>query len=473
MAMRGKSFIWRCGKYYLLLGAVFALILLSLSFSVLPQDAPAAMRRHYAIFALAALIGYGLLGWLLWWPHVRRLRHMQEVVVGYAQGNFTRRLPAGDRTELGNLSSDLNWMAHQLQGQASAEANRQQQQEAVLSSMLEGVVAIDTEGCFISMNRAARHMLLATPDAAVERQLISSLIRNEEVLRFFRQAMAATEPAKTELMLNGGQLRHIQLAAVILTDANERRMGTVVVLNDVTQIKRLEEVRRDFVANVSHELKTPITSIKGFMETLLEGAMEDPDDARHFLEIIARQADRLDAIIEDLLSLSRIERESDRGELTLQTGRLQDVLNGALLSTMPHAESRRAEVTCSCPDELTALMNAPLLEQAVVNLIDNAIKYGGECGKVLIEAARVDKRVEIRVSDEGPGIAAEHHQRIFERFYRVDKSRSRKMGGTGLGLSIVKYIVQAHGGTVDVKSAPGKGSTFTIRLPLNAASTHQ
>jgi two-component system phosphate regulon sensor histidine kinase PhoR len=239
----------------------------------------------------------------------------------------------------------------------------------------------------------------------------------------------------------------------------------VIVLNDVTEVQRLENVRRDFVANVSHELKTPVASIKGFVETLLDGALNDRNDARRFLGIVARQADRLAAIIEDLLALSRIEQSETSGKLPLDQLPLSGILITASDDCRPRAVERSIRLEVECPPDLTVTVNGPLLEQAVINLVDNAIKYS-EAGKAVWLSADNDATgPAIRVRDEGCGIAAEHLPRLFERFYRVDKARSRVLGGTGLGLSIVKHIVQAHAGTIVVESTPGVGTTFTIRLP--------
>jgi two-component system phosphate regulon sensor histidine kinase PhoR len=219
------------------------------------------------------------------------------------------------------------------------------------------------------------------------------------------------------------------------------------------------------VANVSHELKTPVTSIKGFVETLLDGAMRDPTDAERFLRIIARQADRLHAIIEDLLSLSRIEQSEDADDISLETAPLAGVLESAMNACQAGAAEREIAVTLECEAGLTAKINLLLLEQAVVNLLDNAIKYSDPGRQVSVVAHSVDGEATISVADHGVGIAQEHLSRIFERFYRVDRARSRKLGGTGLGLAIVKHIVQAHHGSVTVDSTLGVGTTFTIRLP--------
>jgi two-component system phosphate regulon sensor histidine kinase PhoR len=220
------------------------------------------------------------------------------------------------------------------------------------------------------------------------------------------------------------------------------------------------------VANVSHELKTPIASIKGFVETLLDGALSQPDDAQRFLKIIASHADRLNNIIEDLLSLSKIEQSEEAANLPLFEAPLQGVLAAALHNCQTQAAVRKITLSLDCDDALWAHINPPLLEQAVINLVDNAIKYSEAGGKVAIEARLAGDELAIAVRDRGCGIAAVHLPRLFERFYRVDRARSRKLGGTGLGLAIVKHIVQAHQGSIDVISTPGVGSVFTIHLPL-------
>ena len=238
-----------------------------------------------------------------------------------------------------------------------------------------------------------------------------------------------------------------------------------MVLNDVTRIRRLENIRRDFVANVSHELKTPITAIQGFVETLLEGAMDDADQRKRFLTIIGSQTERLNAIFEDLLMLARVEQESERSEITLAPGPVRGVLEAALATCQIKASEKNIRFELNCDAALRAMINPSLLEQAVINLIDNAIKYSAEDQTVHVEAERGPDEIVLLVRDHGCGISREHLPRIFERFYRVDKARSRRLGGTGLGLAIVKHITQSHGGRATVESTPGQGSTFAIHLP--------
>ncbi len=278
--------------------------------------------------------------------------------------------------------------------------------------------------------------------------------------------LSGEQPVETDLTaFVGGEERFLQANGSLLHTEDGAVAGAVVVVNDVTRLRRLEAVRSDFVANVSHELKTPVTSIKGFAETLADGAIDDPDAGRRFLRIIAGQADRLNAIIEDLLALSSLERGAEGREVALQEARLADVLAVAAEVCAAKADAKRIAVTVDCPDELYAEINPPLLEQAVVNLLDNAIKYSPEDTGVAVSADQTERETVITVGDQGVGISREHLPRLFERFYRVDKARSRDLGGTGLGLSIVKHIAQVHGGSVSVDSLVGRGSTFRIHLP--------
>jgi two-component system phosphate regulon sensor histidine kinase PhoR len=267
--------------------------------------------------------------------------------------------------------------------------------------------------------------------------------------------------------------KYLQAHGTVWRDGKGESLGAIVVIHDVTRIKKLENIRRDFVANVSHELKTPITAIKGFVETLREGSVTDPAEQENFLGIIARQADRLHAIIEDLLRLSRIEQDGDRGQIELQTHKVREVLEMAASDCAGRARDRSVDIRIDCPKDLTAKVNGQLLEQAVVNLLDNAIKYSETSKAIHVEAVAENGTLLIHVRDQGCGIPQEHLSRIFERFYRVDKARSRKQGGTGLGLAIVKHIAQAHKGSIAVQSQIGKGSTFTIRLPMSGTGSEE
>jgi signal transduction histidine kinase len=242
--------------------------------------------------------------------------------------------------------------------------------------------------------------------------------------------------------------------------------GAIIVFNDVTRIRRLENIRKDFVANVSHELKTPITSIKGFVETLLDGSVKDPAQINNFLEIIAKHTERLNAIIEDLLSLSRLEESQSKRDIVLNEEHLKSILATAIELSDIKARQKRIAINLSCSNILQARVNTLLLEQAVFNLIDNAIKYSEPDSTIEVIAQQTENEILISVRDNGCGIEQKHLSRLFERFYVVDKSRSRKLGGTGLGLAIVKHISGVHGGHATVESKVNEGSIFTIHLPI-------
>ncbi len=411
------------------------------------------------IAALAALASY-----LLAQGIARPWREIRQAAERFTAGDLGYRVPAQESAEARGLAEAMNEMAAQLDERLHALSEQRNRQEALLSSMVEGVLAVDADERILTLNRAAAELFGVASDQARNRRLTEA-IRNPSLQRFVRQALAGTEFTEGEVVLREGADRFLQAHGTVLRNGQGKRIGALIVLNDVTRLRRLERVRRDFVANVSHELKTPITSIKGFAEILREGALDDRGEAERFVEIIARQSDRLEAIIEDLLTLSRIEQEAERQEVTLEEGSLCEVLEAAVQDCQAKAEERETPVTLVCDEALGARINRALLEQAVANLIDNAIKYGEPGSPVQVEADETDDEVVIRVRDQGPGIDPEHLPRLFERFYRADKARSRKQGGTGLGLAIVKHIVQAHGGRVTVESTRGQGSVFAIHLP--------
>ena len=247
-------------------------------------------------------------------------------------------------------------------------------------------------------------------------------------------------------------------------------MGSLVVMNNLTRINQLENIRQDFVANVSHELKTPITAIRGYVETLLDGALDAPEEARNFLEIIHRQGARLDAIVDDLLTLARIEDKAKKNEIRLQPEKICPILEAAVQTCAVNAVQKSIHLDVQCESNLTGYANRPMLEQAIINLLTNGITYNPENSTINLRAKRQSATdgqnvICISIQDQGPGIASGHQERIFERFYRVDKARSREHGGTGLGLAIVKHIAESHNGTVEVQSQIGQGSTFTLTLP--------
>ncbi len=334
--------------------------------------------------------------------------------------------------------------------------------EAMLDSMIEGLVVIDARSRIVLANRAAQGLF------GFSRMMVGGMlleaIRHHEIAAL--AARAGTEGAviEHEVRLDGAMPRVLQISAVALRDATGGAAGAVLVFHDVTRLRELEGVRQDFVANVSHELRTPLSLIKSTAETLLDGAKDDPAVATRFLEIIDKHANRLTLLIDDLLLLARL--DSGRIEMKFRTLPLQEAAQDALDDYGIVARARGVTLTNAVPEELAARADPERLRQVLSNLIDNAIKYGRAEGRVTVAGrALAEDRVELSVRDDGPGIPMEAKERVFERFYRVDKARSREQGGTGLGLAIVKNVMEAHGGTVRVESAPGEGTTFYLTLP--------
>ncbi|MBW1933220.1 MAG: PAS domain-containing protein, partial [Deltaproteobacteria bacterium] len=261
--------------------------------------------------------------------------------------------------------------------------------------------------------------------AEAQGRSIQEVVRNTVLQQFVKNALSSQEAVEKEIVLSSDRERFLNGHGTLLRDAEGKQIGALIVLNDVTRLLRLEKIRREFVANASHEIKTPITAIKGFVETLRDGAVENHEDAERFLEIIGKHVDRLEAIIEDLLSLSRLEQEAGREEVLLGEGRLKDVLETAIQVCEANAMAKKIEVELSCAEDIVAKFDPLLLEQAIVNLIDNAIKYSGEGKIVWVEAVKAGKEIILSVRDQGCGIEKNHLPRLFERFYRADKARSR------------------------------------------------
>jgi len=417
-----------------------------------------------AVAVLAAFIGFVV---------SRRISHrMREIRRGaqrFAAGDFSHTIEVGRTEEFATVSESLNEMAAELDRQISTVSQQSHEREAILASMIEGVLAVDADERVIIINRAAA-ALLGVDTAQAYQRSIQEVVRNVELQRLIARSLQEQQAVEGEILLRAGRRDHyLQVHGTVLRDAEGIGIGAIAVLNDVSRLKALESVRREFVANVSHEIKTPVTSIKGFAETLLDGAKDDPSDMERFLRIIVGQADRLNSIVEDLLSLSSVEQAADRGSVALHEGSLSDVVQVAADVCGPKASAKGVRLVVDVPEGILATINPPLLEQAVVNLIDNAIKYSPPTTDVEVGLRRKADEALIEVRDHGVGIGREHLSHLFERFYRVDKARSRDLGGTGLGLAIVRHIVEAHGGRVAVESTPGVGSTFTIRLPLQPA----
>jgi two-component system phosphate regulon sensor histidine kinase PhoR len=394
------------------------------------------------------------------------LHHMQMGAERFAKGDLEHTVPVPDTVEFASLAESLNTMAAELDERIRAVVQQKAEQEAVFAGMTEGVAAVDREERIITLNRAAARMFGIEADAARGRAM-QEIIRSTAFHEIAGAALDGEGPIERQMAVGAPEERILEAHAAPLRSDGQEISGAVIVLNDVTKLRRLENVRKDFVANVSHELRTPITSIKGFVETLRDGLDGDAGQNGRFLEIIAKHVDRLNAIIEDLLYLSRIEEDTEQTNIVLEHHPVADLLRQTIDTCVAAAAQKSVEVRLSADESLTARVSWQLMGHAIANLLDNAIKYSDAGGVVDVEAAGDGGEVVISVRDHGTGIAEEHQSRIFERFYQVDKSRSREMGGTGLGLSIAKHIVHAHGGTIAVQSILNQGSTFSIHLPAN------
>jgi two-component system phosphate regulon sensor histidine kinase PhoR len=410
------------------------------------------------IFALAAAASYRLARRI-----AQPLQALRATAEQYASGNLAAHPPSSDIEEISGLAGAMQTMARQLDDRIQSLSRERAESEAVLASMVEGVLAVNNTEAIIRLNRATAQLLGVTPGPVLGRDL-REVVRHPVLQEFVLAALASDAPIEKDMLIYAPDERHLAANGTALRDAIGMRIGALVVLNDVTRIRRLENIQREFVANVSHELKTPITAIQGFVETLLGSDAHKPEDGRRFLEIVSRHTERLNSIIEDLLALSRIEQE-ESGTLEREDADLCDITASALQLCRARASGKDIAIENRCVDPMPARINTRLIEQALVNLLDNAIKFSPPGKLITLEGARRDANWVLSVRDQGHGIAAEHLPRLFERFYRVDKARSRQSGGTGLGLAIVKHIAQAHGGSVGVESAVGAGSTFTISLP--------
>jgi two-component system phosphate regulon sensor histidine kinase PhoR len=345
------------------------------------------------------------------------------------------------------------------QQQTTIEA--QAQQQVLFNSMLEGLLLLDRNRRIYLANRSFKNLFGLKTE--LRGKTVMEALRLHELAELVERVETEGQVFDHELKLPELSGRWLRVNAAGISNSAGEREGTILVFHDLTRLKQLERTREDFVANVSHELRTPLSLIKGYVETLLDGARDNPEVAERFLKIIERNTQRLDLLIQDLLTISAL--ESGRMKLNLQPVELRPLVEKVFFDLKPPAENKNIELASQLPD-LTATADASRLEQVLANLVDNAIKYGRPQGKVTVGGKKLDNgKLEIFVQDDGPGIPAESLDRVFERFYRVDKARSRDQGGTGLGLSIVKHIVQAHGGEVWVKSEPGKGATFFFTLP--------
>ena len=395
----------------------------------------------------------------------RPVVEMEDVARQMSEGNFRVRASVRSPDEIGTLGRSLNVMAGRLREKIDDLEREQAKATAILDAMVEGVIATDGHDHIILLNEGARG-IFGLGQTRVERRPLLEVIRNVDLHGLLSESRAAAdgEVVSRELKLPEPSERVLQVHAVPLRFTGDEP-GVVIILHDITELRRLEQVRTEFVANVSHELRTPLTAIQGYLETLLDGALEEPQHARKFLEIVFRHTERLGRLTDDLTDLSNI--ELGRISLRIEPTDLTEVTESALAIIQPRAGSGRVTVKANLPADMPeVLADRDRLAQILINLVDNAVKYTPAGGHVWVEAQRLPSgMVEVAVRDTGVGVPKADLPRLTERFYRVDKARSRELGGTGLGLAIVKHLVLAHGGDLGIESELWKGTTVRFTLP--------
>lgn len=433
------------------------------------------MQNIVVYMLLSLLLGSSiaiLLGLRFLKKIIRPIYEITEIAEDISNGKITKSINEDYEDEIGMLARAIKKMTETLNLTINELHDRNAKLEAVLTSIVNGVIAIDNEEKVLLINNAAAKTLAVDTEHAIGKHILE-LVRSSKMHDIIDDILKNKKYYETEIELFYPEYRFIKIYTnpiriPVLSNGRfgegDKNIGLVIVLNDVTEIKKLEKMRSEFAANVSHELRTPLTSIKGFVETLREGALEDKETADKFLEIIELETERLSRLINDILTLSEI--EGLKGDLKLAPEKIKDIVEEVIYMLKNQAKEKNITVTYVIePIDLVMKTNKDRIKQMLLNLVENGIKYTGIGGHVDIKVYAEGKNVTFSVKDDGIGIPKEHIPRLFERFYRVDKSRSRKLGGTGLGLAIVKHIVNSFNGTITVNSEVGKGTEFIINLP--------
>lgn len=390
------------------------------------------------------------------------IKEIAWVAKSIAAGDYTKRILISSNDELGGLARVFNNMTEQIRARIEEVTAGKVRLEAVLLSMFEGVMVLDAGGKIRLMNERLKEYLKVEDEPVGRRPL--EVIRNIEIQEIVDKSLKikqGLESKELSVLMPDERILSVHATPIINKGNTE---GSVLVFYDITELRRLEKIRQDFVANVSHELRTPIASIKGYAETLLNGALDDKENARDFIEIIYSDSDRLANLINDILDLSKI--ESGQLKLIMKPISIIPVVKKVVKLLDKQARSKGIKVEVNIPKTISKVIaDKERMSQVILNLLDNAIKYNTLNGSIIISFKENEKIIKLSMADTGPGIPEKDIDRVFERFYRVDKARSCELGGTGLGLSIVRHIVEAHGGRVEVQSIVDKGSVFSFTLP--------
>jgi two-component system phosphate regulon sensor histidine kinase PhoR len=392
---------------------------------------------------------------------VKPLETVTETAEKISEGDLAQRIPVRRyNSEIEKLARMFNFMADELEDKIIEISQEKNKIEAILESMVDGVIAVGENGEISLINTAARRIFNIEAEEIEGKSLITTLF-NHRIDMYLQRAFDTKESIKREIKYKNPEQKIIQATFIPLLNDEKKINGGLIVLTDITELRKLETVRNDFVANVSHELRTPLTSIVGYLDTLLESNVEDQELRNKFLKIIKDETDRLSNLINDLLNLSKIESQS----IDLESDDFEEVLNKVINLLQKNARDKNIDFKVEIADELPAVyMVREQIKQVLINLIDNAIKYTPEGGEIKINVEEEGDKVYFSVKDSGIGIPKADQERIFERFYRVDKARSRSLGGTGIGLSIVRNIIKQHGSNIQVKSREGVGSEFFFYL---------
>jgi two-component system, OmpR family, phosphate regulon sensor histidine kinase PhoR len=409
------------------------------------------------------LIVFIYLGYRITARYSKPIEAATKAAIELANGNYRARVESNDRNETSMLSTSINVLAQNLQEMSKAQEIQQDRLSALIENMGAGLLLIDSRGFINLINKGYVEIFRVDANAFLDK-LYYEVIDQEEISHVIAEVFRTEQKVRKHLLLPWGiERRYFDVYGIPIIGTNNAWKGVLLVFHDITEIKKLEQMRKDFVANVSHELKTPVTSIKGFSETLIDGAMHNQDTLEAFLSIINKESNRMQSLIQDLLDFSKIEQQEFK--LNIQDFDLYDLIKEVITMLNKKAKSKDIGLELEFNrEELYIQGDHDRLKQVLINIISNAILYTPPQGSVKVSLFEYERTVKIHVKDTGVGIEQEEIPRIFERFYRVDRARSRDSGGTGLGLAIVKHLVEAHHGNITVKSTLGKGSEFIIEL---------